>query len=95
MKLDRSLVDGCVDDRVRVALCRTIIDLSHALGATTVAEGIETIEDLALLLDAGCDTAQGFLLARPMTRDALAASIRDGERPAGGLGANPPLKLVA
>ena len=95
VKLDRSLVDGCVNDRVRAALCRTIIDLSHALGATTVAEGIETMEDLTLLREAGCDTAQGYLLARPMTRDALAALIREGEKPQGSFGGDHHLRLVA
>ena len=78
IKLDRTLVHGCVKDGIRAALCRAIIELSHALGSATVAEGVEQVEDLNFLRDAGCDTAQGFLLARPMTRDALLSLIRSG-----------------
>ena len=78
IKLDRTLVDGCADDPTRAALCRAIIDLSHTLGAATVAEGVERPEDLSCLRDAGCDLAQGFLLARPMPRDALVDEIRRG-----------------
>ena len=95
VKLDRTLVDGCVKDGVRAALCRAIIELSHALGAATVAEGVERVEDLAFLWDAGCDTAQGFLLARPMTREALLVLIHDGADVLDRLGLDPSLKLVA
>ena len=56
VKLDRSLVDGCVKDGTRAALCRAIIELSHALGATTVAEGIEQPDDLSFLREAAAAT---------------------------------------
>ena len=42
------------------------LPISHRLGLTTVAEGVETQECLDQLREIGCDAAQGFLIARPM-----------------------------
>ena len=78
IKLDRTLVDGCGADHTRAALCRAIVELSHTLGATTIAEGIERPDDLACVRDLGCDAVQGFLLGRPMTRELLSSEIRAG-----------------
>jgi diguanylate cyclase (GGDEF)-like protein/PAS domain S-box-containing protein len=64
LKVDRSFVDGLADaggargDRAIVA---GVIDLAHAFGLTTVAEGVETQEQLAVLRALGCEQAQGFL----------------------------------
>jgi EAL domain-containing protein (putative c-di-GMP-specific phosphodiesterase class I) len=43
-----------------------VIDLAHGLGLTATAEGVEEEETLRLLVELGCDTAQGFLIAHPM-----------------------------
>jgi EAL domain-containing protein (putative c-di-GMP-specific phosphodiesterase class I) len=48
------------------AIVRSIIELGHNLSLRVVGEGIETDRTLAWLDQAGCDVAQGFLLARPM-----------------------------
>jgi len=48
------------------AIVRNIINLGHDMRRTIVAEGIETQEQFQWLRRAGCDYAQGFLLARPM-----------------------------
>ncbi len=47
--------------------------MAHALGMTVVAEGVETTAQRDELAEIGCDAAQGYLLARPLTPDALAA----------------------
>lgn len=78
IKLDRSLVHGCATDRMRGALCRTIVDLAHSLGALVVAEGIELEDDLAHLRAMGCDIAQGYLLGRPMPKADLLERIGSG-----------------
>lgn len=59
----RNLVPGCTD----LALCKAIIVMAHELGIKVIAEGVETAQQRELLSAAGCDYAQGYLLARPMT----------------------------
>jgi EAL domain-containing protein (putative c-di-GMP-specific phosphodiesterase class I) len=66
LKIDRSFVADMLDNAAHAAIVRSIIDLGHNLSLRVVAEGVETAEVLARLDDAGCDIAQGFLLARPM-----------------------------
>lgn len=66
LKLDRSFVSLCDEDREARAITLAIIDLGRRLDMTVVAEGIETREQHDLLRHAHCDIGQGFLLARPM-----------------------------
>ena len=75
IKLDRSLVDGCAEDEVKGALCRSVIDLAHSFGAKAVAEGVESKKDLDYLRSIWCDLAQGYLCARPMPKDKLLAIL--------------------
>jgi EAL domain-containing protein (putative c-di-GMP-specific phosphodiesterase class I)/CheY-like chemotaxis protein len=71
LKLDRLLVhDACRRPHVK-PLLRHAIATARELGVTSVAEGIETPQDLALLRELGCDLAQGYLIARPMPAWAL------------------------
>jgi len=72
IKIDRSFVKHITrsprDHEIVVAL----IAMSHALGITVIAEGIETHQQLELLTRMGCDQGQGFLLGRPMPPIAIA-----------------------
>jgi EAL domain-containing protein (putative c-di-GMP-specific phosphodiesterase class I) len=61
LKLDRAFVAGITlnpDDR---AICSSVVSLAHAVGATSIAEGVETLEQYAALRRMGCQHAQGFL----------------------------------
>jgi EAL domain-containing protein (putative c-di-GMP-specific phosphodiesterase class I) len=69
LKIDRQFVDNCAKDPLKHALCQTVVDLAHRFGITVCAEGIETAGDLRTLIEVGCDSAQGFLFARPMTAE--------------------------
>ena len=71
VKLDRSFVNGCARDRAKRAMCEAVVELAQRFHITSVAEGVETAEDLHVLTEIGYDVAQGFLFARPMTRDDL------------------------
>jgi EAL domain-containing protein (putative c-di-GMP-specific phosphodiesterase class I)/FixJ family two-component response regulator len=75
LKLDRRFVSNCASDRLKSALCQTVVDLAHRVGSQVCAEGVETIEDLEAIIGMGCDTAQGYLFAKPMPAETFAASI--------------------
>jgi EAL domain-containing protein (putative c-di-GMP-specific phosphodiesterase class I) len=69
LKIDRQFVANCSNDPIKHALCQTVVDLAHRVGITVCAEGIETAGDLRTLIEVGCDSAQGFLFAKPMKAD--------------------------
>jgi diguanylate cyclase (GGDEF)-like protein len=75
LKIDRSFVQDLSRDPGNRALVASTVELGHNLGLTVVAEGIEDAETLTALRDIGCDLAQGFHLARPMTAEALTRSL--------------------
>jgi EAL domain-containing protein (putative c-di-GMP-specific phosphodiesterase class I) len=78
VKIDRSFVSGCASNKLKHGLCQTVVDLAHRFGATACAEGVETAEDLRALIEMQCDTAQGFLFAKPMPADKLASTLLAG-----------------
>lgn len=72
LKLDRSFVDRCHEDPVRLAIIESTLTLVHKIGLKSVAEGVEdkgTWDQLARL---GCDECQGYYVGHPMPRDQLA-----------------------
>jgi EAL domain-containing protein (putative c-di-GMP-specific phosphodiesterase class I) len=71
IKLDRSIVAGAGSDPVLATLTRSLVDFARGLGATVVAEGIETLEDAVALRDAGVHLGQGWLFARPLAPQEL------------------------
>ncbi|MFN8038605.1 MAG: EAL domain-containing protein [Acidimicrobiales bacterium] len=71
LKVDRSFVDGLGSDPSDSAIAAAVITLAHTLGLEAVAEGVETETQLAELRRLECDTAQGFLLARPAPGDVI------------------------
>src|SRR5207237_10455 len=78
LKLDRSFVIPLDDPEERAAqepLIRTIVELARSRGLKLVAEGVETAEQRAALLELGCTHAQGFLFSRPVTAAELEAQL--------------------
>jgi predicted signal transduction protein with EAL and GGDEF domain len=57
-------------------IVRSVIDLGHNLGLQTVAEGIEDLDTWEQLMRLGCDSAQGYFLARPMPATEFAPWLR-------------------
>jgi diguanylate cyclase (GGDEF)-like protein len=89
LKVDKSFVLDMLDNPAHAAIVRSIIDLGHHLGLQVLAEGVETDAVLLTLREAGCDAAQGFLLARPMPFKKLEEWLRErsksrraGDKPA-------------
>lgn len=66
LKIDKSYVDPLAQGNDSYQLLASVVELAHSMGATVVAEGIETSEQAKLLRHMGCDLGQGFYLARPM-----------------------------
>lgn len=65
VKLDRELVIELDKSRRQQVLVRSVTELCKDLGASVVAEGIETLDELMAVRDCGADYVQGFLLAKP------------------------------
>ncbi|KHL26726.1 hypothetical protein PK98_04005 [Croceibacterium mercuriale] len=72
LKLDRSMVEGIVEDARDLAVLRGIVAMAKALDLIVVAEGIETEAQRAAVANEGCAIWQGFLGAPPLTADAFA-----------------------
>ena len=66
IKIDRALVNGCSSDPALGTTLANIISLIRQLGMTSVAEGVETSDDLEMLRQLKCDVVQGYLISRPV-----------------------------
>jgi diguanylate cyclase (GGDEF)-like protein/PAS domain S-box-containing protein len=69
LKIDRSFVDGVVDDPDDRTIVEAVVSLGRALGLTCLAEGVETPAQLEALVRMGCQLGQGYHWARPMPAD--------------------------
>lgn len=75
VKIDRSFVENIGrSDRDR-EIVAAVTAMSHALGMSVIGEGVETDHQLATLAGVDCDQGQGFLMARPMSADAVVALV--------------------
>lgn len=79
LKIDRSLVSGAAHDPKSALILESIIQLADKLRLRTVAEGIETREDIKLLRSLGCEVGQGYFLGLPMSHLRLLRSLQAGK----------------
>lgn len=80
LKIDRSFVDGLGRNRQDRAIVASVVDLAHAFGLTTVAEGIETPGQLDQLRALGCEWGQGYLWSPALPPQAAGRWIADHQR---------------
>ena len=66
LKIDRSFVFNITSDSTEAAIAASIILLAHSINLRVVDEGLETVEQLEVLRQQGCDYVQGFLFSRPL-----------------------------
>jgi EAL domain-containing protein (putative c-di-GMP-specific phosphodiesterase class I) len=71
VKIDREFVSDAVRARDSRLIIQSVVELAHGLGLTATAEGIETVDQLRLVRELGCDVGQGYLLAEPLAPEAL------------------------
>jgi EAL domain-containing protein (putative c-di-GMP-specific phosphodiesterase class I) len=75
VKVDRVFTSAIDSEERPLHVVRAIVTLAHAIGLRVVAEGVTTPEQLTLLKGMGCDSAQGFLIARPMFPEEMGEAI--------------------
>ena len=75
LKIDRSFISDIKSDS-DATITSSIIEMGRTLGLTVLAEGVETLEQLAYLKDQGCNEMQGFLWGKPMTADAVPSVLK-------------------
>jgi EAL domain-containing protein (putative c-di-GMP-specific phosphodiesterase class I) len=84
IKIDQEFVKGCATNPSSRTIVESSVEMARRLGITSVAEGVETQEEWDVLKAAGCDQAQGYLIAKPLDRNSFLAfctaeSMRSGE----------------
>jgi EAL domain-containing protein (putative c-di-GMP-specific phosphodiesterase class I) len=81
LKIDRSFIRDLSTDPDDAAIAKAIIALAHSLDLKVVAEGVETPEQRAFLLQHGCDMVQGHYYSVPMKAAELVPVLRQGSIP--------------
>ena len=76
LKIDRSFVSEVTRNSNDAAIVRAIIAMGHSLGVKVLAEGVESLDQLTLIREAGCDEIQGFYVSHPLPAADLAAFLR-------------------
>ncbi|MGA8864635.1 MAG: PAS domain S-box protein [Gallionella sp.] len=85
LKIDQSFVRDISTDQEDKAIVAAIISMSRDLGLQTIAEGVESAEQLGYLRDQGCDEAQGYYFSKPLDTDQMEQILKRGK----GLPVNP------
>ncbi|MGE4337503.1 MAG: EAL domain-containing protein [Pigmentiphaga sp.] len=78
LKIDKSFVDELPSDDSAVSIIQAVIGMAHNLGLRTIAEGVETAEQVEILRRLGCDEIQGYWYGRPLPPEALPAFLKGG-----------------
>jgi EAL domain-containing protein (putative c-di-GMP-specific phosphodiesterase class I) len=73
VKIDQSFVYKLATDQQSLALCQAVVSIGRSLDIDVVAEGVETVEQLQLLQQMGCDEIQGYLVSRPLPAEQIPA----------------------
>jgi diguanylate cyclase (GGDEF)-like protein len=78
LKVDRAFTSQLCSGREGVAFFHAIVSMAHVLNMSVVAEGVETLEELQILRELGCDEVQGYYISRPLPAAAAAKLLRAG-----------------
>jgi diguanylate cyclase (GGDEF)-like protein/PAS domain S-box-containing protein len=78
LKIDRSFISGMGEDGEGMEIARTILPMANNLRLDVVAEGVETLQQVAMLKKLQCKYAQGFYFSRPLSADGIATLLAGG-----------------
>jgi len=78
LKIDQSFVRDVHKDDQAASIVSAFLELARGLGMTTLAEGIETSEELGFLRQRGCELGQGFLFSKPVPPEEIIAYVFGG-----------------
>jgi len=82
LKIDRSFIRDSSTSAQSAIVTVSIISLAHSLGIKVIAEGVETMDQVHLLAEAGCEDVQGYLFSRPVSAEDLYVTLEVLEHPA-------------
>ncbi|MGR9014785.1 MAG: putative bifunctional diguanylate cyclase/phosphodiesterase, partial [Gammaproteobacteria bacterium] len=77
LKIDKSFIDDIPFHKDDMEIASTIVAMGHILGFKVLAEGVETLEQLAFLQEKGCDSYQGFIKSEPVPMHEFAELLRN------------------
>ncbi|MCP1605520.1 putative bifunctional diguanylate cyclase/phosphodiesterase [Pseudomonas citronellolis] len=80
IKIDKSFVQDLLQDDDDATIVRAIIQLGKSLGMQVIAEGVETIEQEAYIIDQGCHEGQGYLYSKPLPARELTLYLKQARR---------------
>ncbi|MDR3734703.1 MAG: bifunctional diguanylate cyclase/phosphodiesterase [Acidobacteriaceae bacterium] len=75
LKIDRTFISDSTVSAHSAVVTVSIISLAHGLGIKVIAEGVETMDQVNMLIEAGCDDVQGYLFSRPVPPESLRAVL--------------------
>jgi len=81
IKIDKSFVIDMLENNEDLVIVRSTIDLAHNMGRRVVAEGVESEDVLNILVQLGCDMAQGYHISRPITANILTQWLHQAQWP--------------
>ena len=80
LKVDQSFVRNMSTDRDDASIAKSVVLIGQSLGLKVIAEGVETIEQLMMLQQYGCDEIQGYYFSRPVSNTDLEKLLQAGKR---------------
>ncbi|HQO65693.1 MAG TPA: EAL domain-containing protein, partial [Spirochaetales bacterium] len=78
IKMDKSFIDPLPHDKKASIIASAIVDMAHTLSFSVVAEGVETLDQMAFLDTIFCDQYQGYLFSKPVPEDEFRLMLSAG-----------------
>jgi EAL domain-containing protein (putative c-di-GMP-specific phosphodiesterase class I) len=80
LKIDRSFINEMLNYPSSAALVRSILAMAKSLGLVTIAEGVESMQQMEYLRNLGCEEMQGYLFSKPVPPNEIMCLMRRGDR---------------